>query len=155
MTGRVWPYEHRDEDTGSTWLGISPEAGHGAKVEVLGGNWVTVANLLPIVAALYAAAGAPEPFILERTDGSPARGIINLRHEDGRVSINGAQLAPDRARRVAAAIVAEAEAAENEPDPSEVTELTQVLRDAMQGGPAKAAAIAALRWMKQRQERQP
>lgn len=144
------PIQSRCDDT-CTFMEVTDE---GEGCLVLDCRDFHVPSLDQFVRDLCAATGRSQVFILERTDGSPARGIINLQHEDGRVSINGAQLAPDRARRVAAAIVAEAEAAENEPDPAEVTELTQVLWDAMQGGPAKAAAIAALRWMKQRQERQ-
>ena len=119
-----------------------------------------VGKVAEFVTALYEAAGQPAPVILDRPEIDADRThigdarIMVGRAGRGQVQIETARLgddiSPHDARRVAAYLAAYADAAGDEPGQAEVEELAAVLWKAMGGGPAKDAAIAALRWMKQR-----
>ena len=95
------------------------------------------------IAALYAAAGKPEPVILDRPDIDPqtCKGV-NLFNvwldRDRNVYVgrggNDTGLAPSVARLLACLIAAYADAAEREPDPAEVEELATLLHDTRETG---------------------
>ncbi len=128
------------------------------------GVHVEAADFPALIAALYEAAGLPAPLILERPEIDPgtAKGVnvftVDLdRDLSVRVgTAKGVPLAPSVARHLASVIAAYADAAEaaREPDPDDLTELTQELWEAMKGGPAEAAARAALRWFRDKQQRE-
>lgn len=133
---------------------------------------VPVAGLAQFTAAIWEAAGKPEPVILDRPEATSGGGISRAgRIEVGRLrdlvtvglyGIQPEEIEPEQARRLAALIAIRAgEAAEDEPDPAEVEELAAAIRRELHpdsGKPAEAdrtAARAALRWMKQQREGTP
>jgi len=124
-----------------------------------------------IAAAMHEAAGLPAPVILERPevtfkDGVNRAGRIEVGRLGDRVTvglygIQPEELEPDVARRLAALIAVRAdEAQDGEPDPAEVEELATILHDAREVGVKgrhgewdTSAARAALRWMRDKQQR--
>lgn len=121
-----------------------------------------------VTAALYEAARFPAPVILERPEisdaGIDAFGAAEISRDGGQVVIGCGpplRLAPQAARKLAALIAAYADAAEGEPDPAEVGELAEAIRAEIHPGytvhglrPSesdRAAARAALRWLKRRE----
>jgi hypothetical protein len=123
------------------------------------------AGLAPVVAALYAAQGRPEPVILDRPDVSgldlaSAHGFDIGRTKDGVLAFAGARWALTDARDIAATIAAMADAVISEPDPAEVEELATLLHDTRErgtkGSPGewdRTAARAALKWFAGKQQR--
>jgi hypothetical protein len=134
---RVWPYEYRDAVTGSTRLVIEPDGESRAAVSVKGGSFVTVADPAPVVAAIYAAMGRPEPVILERPGSADAASPVQcsgilVGRLDGKVTvglcgIQPEEMPPSAARELAALIAIRADEAQSEPDPAEVEKLTGFL----------------------------
>ena len=124
-----------------------------------------------IAAAMHEAAGLPAPVILERPevtfkDGVNRAGRIEVGRLGDRVTvglygIQPEELEPDVARRLAALIAVRAgEVQDGEPDPAEVEELATILHDAREVGVKgrhgewdTSAARAALRWMRDKQQR--
>ena len=121
-----------------------------------------------LIAALYGAAGQPEPVILERaeidTDAETGINIFTVRQapHPGSIAIryhgapSAAILAPGPARLLASVIATHADVAEAalEPDPGEVEELAQLLREHGDCGSLRwDAARAALRWFRDKQQR--
>jgi hypothetical protein len=159
-------------DRYGTELGVGGEASFAgcARVTVSQpcGIHVEVADFPALIASLYEAASVPVPVILERPeivpdgDGETGINIFTVKMEPhlGSVGIRyhgapcAAVIAPGPARLLASVIAAYADAAEaaRELDPDDVAELTQELWDAMKGGPAEAAARAALRWFRDKQQ---
>lgn len=167
-----WPYEHRDEITGSTWLGIEPEPDARrpgfVKVSVRFGQFVSIGDPAPVVAALYGAKGLPAPVILERPevtfkDGLNRAGPIEVGRLGGRVTvglygIQPEEIDPAPARRLAALIAIRADEIQaDEPDPAEVEELAAVLDQAgalLITTPTERLARTALKWMRDKQQRE-
>ena len=130
-----------------------------------------VGKLAEFVTAMHEAAGLPAPVILERPevtfkDGVNRAGRIEVGRLGDRVTvglygIQPEELEPDVARRLAALIAVRAgEAQDGEPDPAEVEELATILHDAREVGVKgrhgewdTSAARAALRWMRDKQQR--
>lgn len=157
---RAWPHEIPDAYGLGARLFIRPGDGPDlAEVRTGGGRPVAVDDLPPLVAALYAAAGKPEPVILGRPTGpvDRFRGIKTRRDGDSvLLSIGGNRdaLDPDAARSLAAELAILADEAESKPDPAEVEELTGVLVQAGAGLRPTGVddiARAALRWMRDKQ----
>lgn len=128
------------------------------------------------IAALYAAAGKPEPVTLERPegidaalsrpDGTFSAGSYAFAVHDGCIDMTGPVhcMLAEEAEFVAAALgVCAAVVRTAEPDPAEVDELAAVIRAELYppsesiglrpGESDRAAARAALRWMRDKQQR--
>jgi len=145
---------------------LSVEPGPGAAGDIssvtVGGDPVCLIlaeHRAEVAAGLWTGAGAPAPVILERPDG-PADRFQGIKIErDGgsvllRIGGNREALDAGAARTLAARIAILADEAEDEPDPAEIEELAELLRE--HGDCASLrweAARAALRWMRDKQQR--
>jgi hypothetical protein len=128
-----------------------------------------------IALAMHEAAGLPAPVILERPPVVTREAIIvpgaRFRVHGNAIQADplcgsGVQqesFAPAAIRDIAAALAVMADEAESEPDPAEVEELARVIRADLYppsesiglrpGESDRTAARAALRWMKDKQQR--
>jgi hypothetical protein len=170
------PYVHRvrpgefirvsRSNTGACLVGTSAaESGPGDSVRILPGD--VPLTVRQIAEAMHEAVGLPAPLILER----PCRANCDQFRGDGfrtylatgnLVGIDGDSddMSPAAARFLASRLAALADIADGEPDPAEVEELATLLHDAREVGVKVGygewdlrSARAALRWMKDKQQR--
>lgn len=160
------PYVHEDDNGNTLTIDCG---GHYAEVDVdqADGPFRAFPEDLPkITRALYEAADQPPPVILGLPDfarrdtegvewGPSPDSLLRVRRDRDRVTVRttmdggAAVLAPAAARAMAAVLATLADQAEQEPDPEQVTELTEFLRHAVpRTGSNADFAHAALLWMK-------
>lgn len=158
---------------------VSRDADGKCAVAVASGTRVTSARILAeevpgaaagIATAMHEAAGLPAPLILGRPEATFEGGIhragsIEVGRLGGRVTvglygIQPEEIEPAEARRLAALIAVRADEIQaDEPDPAEVEELAAEIRREHHpdsGRPSegdRTAARAALRWMRDKQQR--